>query len=186
MGGVVLGLLKGAVVGGALGWAAFKLGIAGGAAAFVTYAVIGGLVGMVCGKPPWRQDTFWTSALKGLFGLAVGAGLYWVGRKVLGGVHVALPAALGAPPDRPFAELPILLGPLVGALWGGFVEVDDGGGAAGRQEQAEGRCLARRSNAFAALAPRLFQASFFGGVVEGAELAQDLFVARGRVAGRCG
>jgi hypothetical protein len=127
---VVLGLLKGAVVGGALGWAAFKLGIAGGAAAFATYAVIGGLVGMVCGKPPWRQDTFWTSALKGLFGLAVGAGLYWVGRKLLGGVHIALPAALGAPPDRSFAELPILLGPLVGALWGGFVEVDDGGSAA--------------------------------------------------------
>ena len=33
-------------------------------------------------------------------------------------------------PDRSFAELPILFGPLVGALWGGFVEVDDGGGAA--------------------------------------------------------
>jgi hypothetical protein len=127
---VVLGLLKGAVVGGALGWAAFKLGVAGGAAAFATYAIIGGLVGMICGKPPWRQDTIWTSVLKGVFGLAVGAGLYWVGQKVLGGLHVPLPAALGAAPDRTFSELPILFGPLVGALWGGFVEVDDGGGAA--------------------------------------------------------
>jgi len=134
---VVLGLLKGAVVGGALGWAALKLGIAGGAAAFLTYAVIGGLVGMICGKPPWRQDTFWTSALKGIFGLAVGAGLYWVGHKVLGGIHVTLPAALGAPPDRAIADLPILLGPLVGAIWGGFVEADDGGAAAADKNKSK-------------------------------------------------
>ena len=125
----VLGLLKGALVGGALGWAALKLGVGGGAAAFVTYALIGGLVGMICGKPPWRQDTFWTSALKGLFGLVVGAGLYWAGSKLLGGIHVALPAGLGAPPDRSVAQLPIILGPLVGALWGAFVEIDDGGNA---------------------------------------------------------
>jgi hypothetical protein len=127
---VVVGLLKGAVIGGVLGFGALKLGVGGGAAAFVTYALVGGLVGMVCGKPPWRQDTFWTSALKGLFGVGVGIGLYWLGRKLLGGAHVSLPAALGAPPDRSIAELPILLGPLIGALWGGFVEVDDGGGTA--------------------------------------------------------
>jgi hypothetical protein len=126
---VVFGLLKGAVVGGALGWVAFKLGVTSGAAAVLTYAFTGGLVGMLCGKPPWRQDTFWTSALKGLFGVGVGIGLYLLGRKLLGGLHVALPAALGAPPDRSIADLPILLGPLVGAIWGGFVEVDDGGGA---------------------------------------------------------
>jgi len=125
----VLGLLKGALVGGALGWAALKLGVGGGVAAFLTYALIGGLVGMICGKPPWRQDTFWTSALKGLFGVAVGIGLYWGGSKLLGGVHVALPAGLGAPPDRSVAQLPILLGPLIGALWGAFVEIDDGGNA---------------------------------------------------------
>ena len=117
------------MVGAALGWAALKLGVGGGAAAFLTYALIGGVAGMVCGKPPWRQDTLWTSALKGLFGVGVGIGLYLLGRKLLGGAHVALPAALGAPPDRSIAELPILLGPVIGAIWGTFVEVDDGGGA---------------------------------------------------------
>jgi hypothetical protein len=126
---VVLGLLKGAVVGGALGFAALKLGVGGGAAAFLTYALIGGLVGMVCGKPPWRQDTFWTSAIKGVVGVAVGIGLFWLGRKLLGGMHVSLPASLGVSPDRSIAELPIILGPLVGAIWGGIVEIDDGGGA---------------------------------------------------------
>ncbi|HXU04404.1 MAG TPA: hypothetical protein VN903_25760 [Polyangia bacterium] len=125
-----LGLLKGAVVGGALGFAAFKLGVTGGAAAFVTYAIIGAIVGMICGKPPWKQDTFWTSALKGIGGLIVGSLMYWGGSKLLGGLHISLPAALGAQPDRSVAELPILLGPLVGALWGAFIEVDDGGSAA--------------------------------------------------------
>jgi hypothetical protein len=126
---VVLGLLKVAVVGGALGFAALKLGVGGGAAGVLTYALIGGLVGMVCGKPPWRQDTFWTSAIKGLVGVGVGIGLFWLGRKLLGGMHVSLPASLGAPPDRSIAELPIILGPLVGAIWGAIVEADDGGSA---------------------------------------------------------
>src|SRR5262245_9581659 len=97
---LVFGLLKGAVVGGALGWAAFKLGVTAGAAAVITYAIIGGVVGMLCGKPPWRQDTFWTSALKGIGGLIVGGLLYWGGSKLFGGLHIALPAALGASPDR--------------------------------------------------------------------------------------
>jgi len=134
---LVLGLLKGGVIGGALGFAAFKLGVAGGVPAFVAYAIIGALVGMVCGKPPWKQDTFWTSALKGIGGLIVGALLYWGGSKLLGGLHVTLPAALGAQPDRSFAELPILLGPLVGALWGAFIEVDDGGSAAADKTKAK-------------------------------------------------
>src|SRR5215831_15395488 len=133
---VVLGLLKGAVVGGALGWGAFKLGITGGAAAILTYAVIGGITGMICGKPPWRQDTFWTSALKGMFGVGVGIGLYLLGRKLLGGLHIALPAALGAPANLSIADLPILLGPLIGAVWGCFIEVDDGGSAKAAAEKA--------------------------------------------------
>jgi hypothetical protein len=136
---VVFGLLKGAVIGGALGWVAFKVGVTGGVAAFLTYAVIGGVVGMICGKPPWRQDTLWTSALKGLFGVGVGIGLWLLGRKLLGGVHIALPAALGAPPERTFAELPILLGPLVGAIWGTFVEVDDGGGAKAAADKSKSK-----------------------------------------------
>ena len=127
---VVLGLLKGAVVGGALGWAALKLGVGGGAAAIATYAVIGALVGILCGKPPWRQDTIWTPAIKGIVGLGVGIGLYLLSRKVLGGLHIALPASLGVAPERSLAEVPLLLGPLIGAAWGMLIELDDGGGKA--------------------------------------------------------
>ena len=142
---VVLGLLKGAVVGGAIGWAALKLGIGGGAGAFATYAVIGALVGILCGKPPWRQDTIWTPAIKGIVGLGVGIGLYLLGRKVLGGLHIALPASLGVAPERSLAEVPLLLGPVIGAVWGMLIELDDGGskakeaGAAGAAPPAKPR-----------------------------------------------
>src|SRR6185437_4155329 len=89
MGRVILGLLKGGVVGAAIGAGAFKLGIGGGVLAIVTYAVVGGLVGIL---------------------------------------HVGLAAKLGAP-DRPLMDLPVLIGPLIGAAWGAFVELDDGGSA---------------------------------------------------------
>ena len=86
----------------------------------MTYALIGGLVGIVCGKPPWRQDTFWTSALKGIGGLMVGALLYWGGSKLLGGIHLSLPASAGGAARSLLAELPIILGPAGGRAVGGL------------------------------------------------------------------
>jgi hypothetical protein len=129
MGRVILGLLKGGVVGAAIGAGAFKLGITGGLLAVVTYAVIGGVAGMLCGRPPWRQDTVWTTALKGIFGAVVGGALYWGAGKLFGGTHLAFVSKLGVPGDRPLIDIPLLLGPVVGALWGIFVEIDDGGSA---------------------------------------------------------
>ncbi len=126
MGRVLLGVLKGGLIGAAIGAGAFKLGIAGGVLALFTYALVGGLVGILCGKPPWRQDTVWTTALKGIFGAAVGGALFWGAGKLLGGLHIALAAKLGAP-DRPVIDLPLLIAPLIGAAWGAFVELDDGG-----------------------------------------------------------
>jgi len=129
MGRVILGLLKGGLIGAAIGAGAFKLGIAGGFLALVVYAVIGGVVGMLCGRPPWRQDTFWTTALKGIFGAVIGGALYWGAGKLLGGAHLSFVTKLGAPADRPLIDIPLLLGPAIGAVWGLFVEVDDGGSA---------------------------------------------------------
>ena len=126
---VILGLLKGGLIGAAIGGLALELGMGGGFGGFLIYAVVGGLVGIICGRPPWRQDTFWTSALKGIFGVGIGIGLYFLSRKLLGGAHLALATQLGAP-DKPIVELPIVLGPVIGALWGIFVEVDDAGSAA--------------------------------------------------------
>jgi hypothetical protein len=131
---LVLGVLKGAIVGAAVGAGAWKLGLAGGALAFVAYGFVGALVGVVCGKPLWRQETLFTPLLKAIFGFAIGAGLYYGARKVFGGAHLALATGFGAP-DRPFIEVPFLVGPLIGLIYGAFVEVDDssatGKGSAG-------------------------------------------------------
>jgi hypothetical protein len=128
MGRLVLGILKGGAIGAALGWAALKLGVAGGAGAGLTYAVIGALVGLVCGKPIWRQETIWTSILKGLFGLGAGVGLFYLSRKLFGGMHLGFTANLGVPADRPLVDIPLVLGPIVGAIPGIFFEVDDAAG----------------------------------------------------------
>jgi hypothetical protein len=122
---VLLGILKGGVVGGAVGFAATKVGFGTGAAAWLVYGLVGFLVGIVCGKAIWRQDTLVTPLLKGIFGFLVGLGLFWVAGKTLGGLHLPLVTRLGAP-DEPIAALPIVLAPAIGILYGIFVEVDDG------------------------------------------------------------
>jgi hypothetical protein len=78
--------------------------ILAGAVAVALYGVIGALVGLVCGRPLWRQETIWTPILKGLFGFGLGVGAAFAGRKFLGGVHLPLAMIPGATeralPDR--------------------------------------------------------------------------------------
>ncbi len=127
----LLGLIKGAAVGVAVGGAAYKLGIGGGALAYVVCGLTAGLAGIVCGKPLWRQETLWTPLLKGVVGFLVGLGLYWVARKALGGASLAMATDMGAP-DRPLVEIPFLVAPLIAMIYGIFVEVDDAGTSAGK------------------------------------------------------
>jgi hypothetical protein len=127
---VLLGILKGAVIGGAIGYGASRVGLGHGATGYLIYAGTGFLVGLVCGKAIWRQETLWTPALKGLFGAGILSGLYWGATKVLG--HMMPPLALPssfAPPATALIDLPQLLAPALAVVYGVFVEVDDGGDA---------------------------------------------------------
>ena len=90
-----------------------------------------------------RQDTIWTTTLKGIFGALIGGALYWGAGKLFGGAHVAFAAKLGIP-DRPFVELPVLMGPLIGAIWGAFVELDDGGSSAAAPAKAKSQSLSKK------------------------------------------
>jgi hypothetical protein len=130
---VLLGILKGGVVGAAVGFAATKVGFGTGAAAWLVYGVIGFLVGIVCGKAIWRHDTLVTPLLKGIFGFLLGMGLYWLAGKTLGNVAVPAASPLWASTDK-LAAIPVLLGPAIGIIYGIFVEVDDGE----RKRAAEG------------------------------------------------
>jgi hypothetical protein len=124
---ILLGALKGGVVGAGIGYLASSGGVASGPLALLVYAVIGALVGVVCGRPFWRHETIFTPLLKALFGVGVGVGLYFLSRKLLGGLHVPI-AAIPGSTDHPVSEVPAMIGTAVGALYGMFVELDDAGG----------------------------------------------------------
>src|SRR5262245_35599880 len=121
---LLLGIVKGGVVGAALGFVAWKGGIGGGGASWILYGIVGFVVGIVCGKPIWRQETLWTPLLKGLFGVAVSTGLYFGARKLLGGFQAPFGPALGAP-NEPLVSVPVLMAPILGMIYGIFVEIDD-------------------------------------------------------------
>jgi len=132
---LLVGLLKGAVIGGAVGYGAVQLATATGFGnAWLTYGLIGALVGLFVGKPLWRllrdkNSTSWIAVIKGLFGFGVGCGLYALLAKVWNpSFEIA-----GEP-----AQWPPILGGVIGALYGGFVELDDSiGDDAAKQQKPQ-------------------------------------------------
>jgi len=121
---LVLGLLKGAVIGAALGFAAEQIGLEGGWG-YVLYGIVGFAVGLLVGRPFWshlldKSSTIWTGVLKGLVGFGVGAGLYAIAHKVVGDPTLAL-----AGQSRPFTDWTYVFGGVVGAIYGAWVELDD-------------------------------------------------------------
>src|SRR5262245_56901933 len=117
---VVIGLIKGAVVGAAVGYGAIRLGWQTGLPAYLACAIVGALVGLVAGRPPWSTETVWTPIIKMIVGALVGAGLAAVAFHFLPNPTFAV-ADLGS---FPLHSAP-LLAPLVGVLYGIFVELDD-------------------------------------------------------------
>jgi hypothetical protein len=129
---LLLGLLKGLVIGGAVGYGAHYLGLSG-VFHWITYGVIGALVGFLVGRPIWshlfdKSSTMWTALIKGIVGYGVGVGLFALAAKVWGGFDLTLPAPFamgGAEETRILHDWQFVLGGAIGALYGAFVEVDD-------------------------------------------------------------
>lgn len=124
---LVLGLLKGLVVGVAVGYGAFAAGLDGGFH-WVTYGVIGALVGLVAGRPLWalitdKEGTTWVSVLKAIFGYGVGVGLYALVAKVWGGFSLELSFLSSTP--RLVQDWQPVMGGAIGAFLGAFFEIDD-------------------------------------------------------------
>ncbi|HLU68989.1 MAG TPA: hypothetical protein VKZ63_22055 [Kofleriaceae bacterium] len=121
---LLLGLIKGLAIGGAVGYGAYTLDLGGGFH-WVTYGLVGALVGLLVGRPFWshlldKSSTTWTAVLKGIFGFGVGAGLYALVAKAWGGFDLSLMEETRRVQDWQF-----VLGGAIGALYGAFVEVDD-------------------------------------------------------------
>lgn len=121
---LLLGLLKGLLVGGALGAAAHAL--VGptliGVGAYLLYALVGGLAGLIAGRPAWRTGAGVAAILRGVFGLGVGIGLYALAARFLT-FQVDIPGTVtGA-----LGQLPLFLAPAIATVYAVLVELDDGG-----------------------------------------------------------
>ena len=75
----------------------------------------------------FEHETLWTPLLKAIFGFGVGVGLNLVAHKFFGAVHLPIAAIPGAT-EHAFPDVPALLGPAVGMLYGALIELDDAGG----------------------------------------------------------
>jgi hypothetical protein len=125
---LVVGILKGAVIGGAVGYGAYALASATGfGSPWLTYGAIGALVGLIAGRPIWslirdKNATTWISILKAAFGFGVGCGLYALIAKAWN--PAAVNVMIGGASLNIF-DWPVTVGGAIGAVYGGFVELDD-------------------------------------------------------------
>jgi hypothetical protein len=123
---VIIGLVKGLIVGGGIGYGLLRLGWTSGVLAYVACAVVGAVVGVVAGRAPWKAETIWTPVLKMIVGALIGVGLAALG------THFGPDSEVYVQPLRtglehvPFRSGPILA-PIIGVIYGIFVEWDDGG-----------------------------------------------------------
>lgn len=122
---VIVGLLKGAVIGGGVGYLLLRFGWPSAFLAYLACAAVGAVVGVVAGRAPWRAETIWTPVIKMVIGALVGTGLCALGLRFLPDsvFHVKQLGDLG---ELHLHSAP-MLAPLIGILYGIFVEVDDGG-----------------------------------------------------------
>ena len=120
---LLIGIIKGAFIGVAVGLGAYALNLHG-SFNWITYGVVGALVGFLVGRPLWslirdKSATSVAGILKAVFGFGVGCGLYWIASK-FGNAEIRFHGEI-----HPISEWQPLLGGAIGALWGGFIEFDD-------------------------------------------------------------
>lgn len=120
---LLVGILKGALIGGALGYGAYQLALVTGFSnGWLTFGLIGAFVGLFVGRPIWsllrdKDSTVVIAALKSAFGFGIGCGLYAL-------VTKAIQPELFIAGENVFLWQPTL-GGAIGAVYGGFVELDD-------------------------------------------------------------
>jgi len=126
---ILLGLLKGGIIGGGLGFGFYYLKL-GGLLNWVLYGLIGALVGFIAGRPFWKHETIWTPVVKAIVGVAICIGLYALVAKALGDPRLNAVGLQGTA-----SAFPYVLGAVIGVVYGVFVEVDDGGKTAKQDKQ---------------------------------------------------
>ncbi|HRI64607.1 MAG TPA: hypothetical protein PK156_10210 [Polyangium sp.] len=129
---LIIGILKGLVVGGLLGFALLKLGLGlfvGGwaFAAYLSAALAGVVVGLIAGKPIWAKDAKIEAGMKAFVGALLGAGLMFGLTKLKLPLGDAVLRAFGVMTKDPqtLATFPVTALALVASVLGGFYEADN-------------------------------------------------------------
>lgn len=122
---LLVGLLKGLVVGAGLG-AALQLGLGwgdtSGLLGYLFAMGVGGTAGLVAGRPLWLSEAWIEAILKAVAGIAVGALLHWLSSYIAFGLFFDLP---GAASGTPWTAQPLLYAPLIGGIFGAVIELDN-------------------------------------------------------------
>jgi hypothetical protein len=120
-----LGLLKGLIIGGAIG-AGLQYGLgwtsATGLLGFLVAMGAAGTAGVFAGKAPWLEGAWIEATLKGMVGVGLGALAYW-GLTYLK-LEVPFPGVSGT--HVPSA-LPAFFAPAIAGVYGALVELDNTG-----------------------------------------------------------
>jgi hypothetical protein len=147
LGRLLVGILKGVVVGALVGFALVKLNEAVPLAviAYLAAAVTGVLIGLVAGKPIWAKDAKIEAGMKAAVGALLGAALLYPVRRWL---QMPLPFNIGelagSTPGMGLGNLAMPSLAAVAAVLGGFYEADntpDAGSSSGEggAKQASGK-----------------------------------------------
>lgn len=122
-----LGLLKGLLIGGAIG-AGLQYGLrwtdASGLLGFLVSMGAAGTAGVFAGKAPWKEGAWIEATLKGMVGVGLGALAYWGLTYVPESLAIPWPGLEGA---HAFAALPAVFAPAIAGVYGALVELDDTG-----------------------------------------------------------
>jgi hypothetical protein len=136
LGRLLIGIVKGLIVGALVGFGLVKLGFAapGAVVAYLAAAVTGVLIGLVAGKPIWAKDAKIEAGMKAFVGALLAAGLMYAARRFL---TMPIPLSLGelGAPNASLGEPATSTGTIGGlaitslaaiaALLGGFYEADN-------------------------------------------------------------
>ena len=129
LGRLLIGIVKGLIVGALLGFGLAQLGMATPPVviAYVAAALTGVLVGLVAGKPIWAKDARIEAGMKAFAGALLGSALMYAARRWLTmEVPTQLTALVKVHEDHvAFGQLALTSLPAVAALLGGFYEVDN-------------------------------------------------------------
>jgi hypothetical protein len=126
LGRLLIGIVKGLLVGSLLGLGLVKLGLAmpGAIVAYLAAALTGVLIGLVAGKPIWAKDAKIEAGTKAVVGALLAVGLMAAARNWL---MIPIPISLGsfAPEHATIGGFAMTALAAIAGLLGGFYEADN-------------------------------------------------------------